>query len=216
MLLALVGAPACSKSKPSAGKSPAPTSAGPVKAGFKAVAVQAVDAGDRPQARDKANQVAAQVVDLVNSYYTVAFIDPAKWGNGQHASLPDLFTADVKGQVGSQLQGLALGDLAPRIASVKPDREEVQVKVWVNDDDMSAPLAAVSTVFEATAEAKSKPDGPVKISHTMNALLAADGGGYRIAGGTAQLKADTSAGAMGAGGRGIDRTVSLGMQELPR
>jgi hypothetical protein len=216
VLLALMGAPACSKSKPSAENSPSPTSGGPVKAGFKAVAVQAVDAGDRPQARDKANQVAAQVVDLFNSYYTVAFIDPAKWGTGQHASLPDLFTGDLRGQVGGQLQGLALGDLAPRIASVKPDREEVQVKVFVSDGDMSAPLVAATTLFEATAQAKSKADGPVKISHTMKTLLVPDGGGYRIAGGTAELKADTSAGAMGARGRGIDRTVSLGMREMPR
>ena len=216
MLLALVGAPACSKSKPSAGNSPSPSSPGAAKAGFRVVAVEAVDAGDRPQARDKANQVVAQVVDLFNSYYTVAFIDPAKWGNGQHASLPDLFTGDVRGQVGSQLQGLALGDLAPKITSVKPDREEVAVKVFVNDGDMSAPVVAVNTLFEATAEAKSKADGTVKISHAMKVLLAPDGGGYRIAGGTAELKADTSAGALGPAGHRIDRTVTLGQAEAPR
>jgi hypothetical protein len=216
VLLALLGAPACSKSKPSAVNSPSPTSPGAAKAGFKVVALEAVDAGDRPQARDKANQVAAQVVDLFNSYYTVAFIDPAKWGNGQHATLPDLFTGDVRGQVGSQLQGLALGDLAAKIASVQPGRQEVAVKVFVDDGDMSAPVVAVNTLFEATAEAKSKADGPVKISHTMKTLLAPDGAGYRIAGGTAELKADTSAGALGPGGHPIDRTASLGMSELPQ
>jgi hypothetical protein len=212
MLLVLMGAGACSKGKPSAeGGSPSPASPGAEKAGFKVVAVQAVDAGDRPQAKDKANQVAAQVADLFNSYYTVAFLDPSKWANGQHTGLADLFTGDVKGQVGSQLQGLALGDLAPKITSVKPTREEVHVKVFVDDGDMGAPVVAVNTFFEATAEAKSRADGTVKISHTMKTLLASDGGGYKIAGGTADLTADTSAGAMGPAGH---RTVSLGTPSM--
>ena len=212
LLLLLVGATACSKGKPSAETgSPSPASPGAEKAGFKVVAVQAVDAGDRPQAKDKANQVAAQVADLFNTYYTVAFLDPSKWANGQHSGLSDLFTNDVKGQVGSQIQGLALGDLAPKIDSVKPTREEVHVKVFVDDGDMSAPVVAVNAFFEASAQAKSKADGTVKISHTMKTLLAPDGGGYKIAGGTADLAADTSAGAMGPAGH---RTASLGASAM--
>lgn len=209
LLLVLVGAPACSKSKPSADKAPSPTPAAAAKAGFKATAIQAVDAGERPQANEKANQVAAQVVDLVNAYYAVAFIEPAKWVNGQHTALPDLFTGDAKGQVGGQLQGLALGDLAPKITSVKPDKEEVHVKVYVTGDDLSAPVVAVNTFFEATAATKTKADGPVKISHKLMALLAPDAGGYKIAGGTAELKADTAVGALGP----IDRKASWGAQQ---
>jgi hypothetical protein len=209
VLLVAVGAPACSRGKPSANTLPSPTPAAGAKVGFRATAVQAVDSNNRPQANDKANQVAAQVVDLVNAYYGVAFVDPAKWVNGQHTGLPDLFTADSRGQVGAQLQGLALGDLAPKIASVKPDKEEVQVKVYVSGDDLSAPVVSVSTVFEATAVTKTKADGPVKISHKLMALLIPDAGGYKIAGGTAELRADTAAGALGP----IDREASLGSRQ---
>ena len=208
VLLTAAGASACSRSKPSAERSPSPTPAA-AKAGFKATAIQAVDPSDRPQANEKANQVAAQVVDLVNAYYAVAFIDPAKWVNGQHTGLPDLFTGDVKGQVSSQLQGLALGDLAPKITSVKPDREEVHVKVYVTGDDLGAPVVAVNAYLDATATAKSKADGPVKISHTLRALLTPDAGAYKIAGGTAELKADTAAGALGP----VDRSASWGVQQ---
>jgi hypothetical protein len=126
-----------------------------------------------------------------------------------------MFTGDVRGQVGSQLQGLALGDLAPKLARVEPGREEVHVKVFVSDADMSAPVVAVNTFFEATAEAKSKADGEVRISHTMKTLLTPDGGGYKIAGGTAELTADTAAGAQGSSHL-LDRTVTVGALRMPQ
>jgi hypothetical protein len=202
----LLGATGCSRDdKSSGGKKPSP-SAAPSVAAFKATSIQAVDPGDRTQANEKANQVAAQVVELINSYYAIAFVDPAKWGEGQHGDLAALFRDDVKAQVPAQLQGLALGDLAPKLTKVTPSKEEVAVRVYVTGDDLSTPVVFIATAFEGSAEARSKDDGPVKVTHSLNVLLTPDAGGFKIAGGTAELHADTGAGAIGP----IDRSVSWG------
>jgi hypothetical protein len=196
LLLVLIGAPACRKEKPSAKKSPSPSpTAGATGAAFTATAVQASDAADRPQATEKANQVAPQIVDLVNTYYTAAFIDPEKWGGGKHGDLAAVFSGSVQGQVAGQIQGLALGDLAPKIKSVKPGKQEVTIKVDV-EEDLSTPVITAVTLFEATAQTKNKAEGPVKIVHQLRMFLVPDAGSFKIAGGTAELKADSEAAAM--------------------
>lgn len=203
----LLGAAACSRDDgtPEPGDpSPSAAAVGPVA--FKATSVTALDAGDRPQANDKATQVAAQVVELLNSYYTIAFTDPAKWGGGTHNELPALFREDVRAQVPAQLQGLALGDLSPRLTSVAPGKAEVSVKVLVTGDDLATPAVHVVTAFEGSAEAKSDDDGPVKVTHSLNALLTPGGGGFQIAGGHAELRADSPAGAIGS----IEHSASWG------
>jgi hypothetical protein len=203
----LLGAAACSKDDgtPAPGDaSPSAAAAGPVA--FKATSVTALDAGDRVQANDKANQVAAQVVEFLNSYYTIAFTDPAKWGGGTHAGLAGLFREDVRAQVPAQLQGLALGDLSPRLESVTPGKAEVAVKVFVSGDDLATPAVQVVTAFEGSAVARSDDDGPVKVTHSLNALLTPGGGGFQIAGGQAELRADTAAGAFGS----VEHSVSWG------
>jgi hypothetical protein len=209
----LVAAPGCNKKddkgKPSADKSPSPGATeegGKPAAAFKATLVEAVDGADRPQATEKAKQVAPQIVEFVNSYYAIAFVDPAKWGDGQHPELAGLFAPDVQGQVGGQLQGLALGDIAPKLTSVAPGVQEVAITVFVNGDDLATPFIAVTTQFQATGEAKTKEDGPVKIVHVLNAFLVPDGGSYKFTGGGAELHADTEAQAVGP----VDRAVTFG------
>ncbi|MGH2722481.1 MAG: hypothetical protein ACRDJO_12905 [Actinomycetota bacterium] len=203
----LLGAAACSKDdgKPAPGEpSPSAAAVGPVA--FKATSVTAVDAGDRAQANDKANQVAAQVVEFLNAYYTIAFTDPAKWGGGAHAELANLFREDVRAQVPAQLQGLALGDLSPLLESVSPGKAEVAVRVLVTGDDLATPAVHVVTAFEGSAVAKDEEDGPVKVTHTLNALLTPGGTGFQLAGGQAELRADTAAGASGS----VEHSVSWG------
>jgi hypothetical protein len=97
-------------------------------------------------------------------------------------------------------------DLSPRLESVAPGKAEVAVEVFVSGDDLATPAVHVVTAFEGSAEAKSDDDGPVKVSHTLDALLTPGGSGFQIAGGQAELRADSPAGAMG----GVERSVSWG------
>lgn len=176
-------------------RSPSPDAA-PATVSFNATAVQASDAADRPEANAKATEVAGKIVDLMNRYYAIAFVDPEKWSGGQHPELAQIFADAVRAQVAGQIQGLALGDLAPRIKVVRPDRQDVSVKVDV-EQDISTPVVSAVTRFEATAETQDEGDGPVKIVHELRVLAAPAGGSFAIAGGTANLTAASPSGALG-------------------
>lgn len=161
------------------------------KVAFKVGEIRGIDAQDRPEAGARAQEEAARVVTLLNSYYAVAFVDPQKWQGGAHPELAALFTPEVHGQLGPQLGALALGDLAPKISKLKPSKQEAPKLTFLIEADLSAPHAVVTTIFEATATAKQKAESPVKVVHTATLYLIREGDAYKIIGFKTNLVADT-------------------------
>lgn len=171
---------------------PARKKAPPVpKVEFKVGEIRAIDAQDRPQAGGKAQEEAARVVTLLNSYYAAAFVDPAKWQGGAHPELPSLFSPDVHAQLPPQVGALALGDIAPKISRIRPTKLEAPKLTFFIEADLTAPYAVVTTIFEATATAKVKAESPVKIAHTATFWLRSEGDAYKIMGFKTHLVADT-------------------------
>jgi hypothetical protein len=173
---------------PKSGGKTQPPQAG--EADFK-VEARAVDPKDRPDAGQKATDAGTKVAKLLNDYYTIAFLDPDKWEKGTHPDLKSLFTTDAQGQVGANLGGLALADIAPQLESVTGTKQEAKVSFSV-DDDGSLPVGVATVTFEATGTPSKGKDGPVSISHNATFWLALDGDSYKISAYTTELKADTA------------------------
>jgi hypothetical protein len=161
------------------------------KVAFKVGEIRGIDAQDRPQAGTRAQEEAARVVTLLNSYYAVAFVDPSKWQGGTHPELPALFSPDVHAQLPPQVGALALGDIAPKISRLNPSKQEAPKLTVFIEADLTAPHAVVTTIFEATATAKAKAESPVKIAHTATFWLRWEGDAYKIMGFKTHLVADT-------------------------
>jgi hypothetical protein len=162
-----------------------------LKVAFKVGEIRGIDSQDRPEAAQRAQEGAAKVVTLLNSYYTLGFVDPAKWQGGAHPELASLFAPEVHGQLAPQLGALALADLAPRISKVTPSKQEAPKLTFMIEADLSAPHAVVTSIFEATATAKQKAESPVKVVHTATFWLGWDGAAYKIIGFKTNLVADT-------------------------
>ena len=177
---------ACRAELPRVGKGPAPA-----RADFKILETRAVDVQDRPEAAQRAAEAGPVVQKLLNEFYTGAFIDPDQWANGTHDSIKGLFTGPAQAQLGPNLGGLALADLAPRIRSVSPTKQEAAKLTFMAEEDLSLPIGLVNVVFEADAEAKERQDNPVKIIHHAIFWLAREGDAYKISAFQAALKADT-------------------------
>jgi hypothetical protein len=177
---------ACRAELPRVGKGPAPD-----RADFKILDTRAVDVLDRPEAGQRAAEAGPLVQKLLNDFYTGAFIDPDQWGDGTHESIKGLFTGPAQGQLIPNLGGLALADLAPRISTVNPTKQEAAKLTFMAEEDLSLPIGVVNVVFEADAEAKEREDNPVKIVHHAIFWLIREGDTYKISAFQAALKADT-------------------------
>lgn len=212
VVAALTLAPACTKGKPRKPSAKPTASPATTQASFRAGQVRAVDAGDRQEANGAAADAAAKVIDVVNSYYTIAFLDPNRWSRGAHPDLASLFTAETQAGVGPNLQGLALAELAPKVSQVEPMKQEASLIKVVIEQDLSAPVAVVTTVFEGMAKTENRSEGPVKIVHTAALWLIRQGDSYKIHAFGAELKANSTgqAGALGSLGLPFHRSVTWG------
>src|SRR5438067_297849 len=103
-----VGLPGCSKAhkpaappKPSASAtpSPSPSPTAGAQADFHAEGVAAVDAQNRAASNDVANAASRKVLDVIDAYYNIAFLQPSRWAGGGHPDLPGLFSDDAKASV---------------------------------------------------------------------------------------------------------------------
>lgn len=178
----------------------APRRAEPPKgaADFKAREIRAVNPSDRPEAQAKATEESARVIAMLNGLYSAGFIDRAKWSGGSHPDLPGFFTAEARPQVAYNLGALALADLAPQIKAVLPSRQDARISFFV-EDDLSTPVAVVSTSFEATATPARGKD-PISVVDNGTFWLVKEADAYKIYAFSTELKADsqTRRGAFGA------------------
>ncbi len=185
-LVALV-ASGCTKHKTQAGQSPGaspPASSSPQKfhADFKIGGVRAVDAQDRaPQANNTANDVARKVVNLVNTYYNNAFIDPGLWEGGFHSKLVGLFTDEAKPSVAPNLDTLALARVSTTLKSVEPKVQTLGTVSVLIEKDFGVGYATVSTHFEAIGT-PTDSNGTVDVIAQSAQFMVAVSDGYRIAG----------------------------------
>jgi hypothetical protein len=179
--VAVLALPACSKSKKPAGAKPSPTaaarpSASPTKpptiqADFHPDSVAAVDAQDRPSSNNVAIDASKKVIDLINSYYNIAFIDPSKWDGGLHPDLPSLFSDDAKTSVAPNLQALALDALAGVLSKVQPNVQKAAAIRVLVEPNQTASYAAVTTHFDATGTHVAAGAQPVHIIHDFQILV---------------------------------------------
>jgi hypothetical protein len=173
----------------------------PANAAFKAAAVVAPDPQDRAEAAQKAQAESAKITTLLNNFYTLALLRPARWAEkpGENKdqkpaaeALTDFFTDDAKGSVAGNIAALALTDLGARLDRVDPTKQDATKISFDVEPDLSLPFAIATVSFEATGKAKKKPDDPVKIVHTATYWLALQGDNtYKILAYNAELKADT-------------------------
>ncbi|GAC1373735.1 MAG: hypothetical protein NVSMB32_17140 [Actinomycetota bacterium] len=184
--MVLLALPACSKSKakpaaasPTASASPSPRSES--QAQFVLAGVRPVDAQDRESANPVANEVAAKVIGIVNSYYNVAFVQPSHWVSGTHPDLPGLFTPDAAASVGPNLQALALGAQAAPLARVDPTAQTSGDVAVLIEPNLAPSYATVSTHFEGTGVPGATSGTTVHI--TVDAQFLVDvAAGYKISG----------------------------------
>jgi hypothetical protein len=161
------------------------------KVAFKVGEIRAMDAFDRAESPQKAQEQAGKVVELLNSYYTIAFVDPAKWHGGAHPELANLFSPEVHGQMAPNLGALALADLVPKLTKLTPSKQEAPKLTFLLVADFSAPFASVTSIFEGMATAKLKAESPVKVTHTATFWLLREGDAYKVIGFKTNLVADT-------------------------
>jgi len=154
--------------------------------------VRAVDSQDRPQANQTAIQASNQVVAVLNSYYNIAFLQPKRWGGGTHPDLAGLFTDEAKHAVAADLQTLALGSVAPRLARVEPSKQTAGAISVLIEPDLSGSYAAATVDFEGTGRPTASGEGPIKIVQTGQFMFARVGGDYKIAGYDLHLTEETT------------------------
>ncbi|MGH2771477.1 MAG: hypothetical protein ACRDJF_13310 [Actinomycetota bacterium] len=192
LLVALVALGTCAPNGPGPG-SPGPGGKAPPapQASFTAGEVRAVDARDRSEASAAATEEAGKVIDLLNSYYSVAFVDPKRWGKGKHPELVGLFTDEARASVAPNLDGLALADLATALKAVSPSRQEATRVSFEIEENLGSLYAVATVAFEGTGTARAKKDGPVAIGHNAIFWLAKQADVWKIAAYQTRLKADT-------------------------
>jgi hypothetical protein len=187
--LAVATLAGCSKSHPSAKGStspthspspkPSPASTAPPSADFSTQGVRAVDPQDRAASNTAANNAAKQVLNLIDTYYNTAFLQPSNWGNGTFPTLSSLFTPDAGGSAAANLQALSLGPLATQIARVNPSTETTNVVSVLIEPNGNPSYATVTTRFQATTQ----PVGtaaPVTILQSAQFMI--DATSFKIAG----------------------------------
>lgn len=149
------------------------------EADFQLGEVRAVDPQARPDSGDKASVEAPKIAALMNSYYSAAFLDPAKWQGGQHPELAALFTAEARPGLAANLGKLALADLSQQIERVVPQKQSVDKVTFFVEDDGSLPIGVATVSFEGIAEPSGEgPDVP--IAHGAHYWLQREGEGYLI------------------------------------
>jgi hypothetical protein len=158
---------------------------------FQTGEVRAVDAKERGEASARAAEEAAKVVELLNGYYSITFVDPKRWDGGKHPDLGALFAEEARASVAPNLGGLALAELAPKLKSVSPSRQEVPKVSFEMEDNLDSLFAVATVAFEGTGAARARKDGPVAIQHNAVFWLAKQADAWKIAAYQTQLKADT-------------------------
>lgn len=157
------------------------------EAAFQLGEVRAIDPQNRPDSPQKANDEAAKVVALINSFYSSAFLDPAKWQGGAHPDLAALFTAEAQPGLQANLGILAMADLSDRIESIESKAQQVHKLTFFVEDDGSLPLGVATVTFEGVAKPADGDDANIK--HSAHFWLQREGDTYKISAFEAVLQA---------------------------
>lgn len=149
------------------------------EADFQLGEVKAVDPQNRGDSGAKASAEAPKVAALMNTFYSSAFLDPAKWQGGTHPDLAALFTAEAQPGLAANLGNLSMSDLSDKIESVESKRQTVDILTFYVDDEGNLPMGVATVIFEAVG----KPSGSgedVNIKHQANYWLQREGDAYKI------------------------------------
>ncbi|MEO7804874.1 MAG: LCP family protein [Actinomycetota bacterium] len=159
------------------------------RADFKVMEVKVADPLDRgiqPAADIKL------VTDLVNGYYTAAFLLPSV--------VTSTFTAEAQPQAITNLDTLTIGGLGKDIKRMVASVQEITRASFFVENDSSIPQAIVEMRFEAKATMKPERGGkqslkrsPTNIVHTAKFWLQKHEGAFQISAFAADLKADSIA-----------------------
>ena len=163
----------------------------PPTANFAVEAIGGIDARDRPETAAKAEAEAKNIKKVVDAFYTVAFVDPAKWVAGKHPELVALFATEAQSSVATNLGSLALTDTAPLVSKVKITDQRITKVAALFEDDFLASHAVATIAFSAIATAKAKSQQPIDVTHSMTIWLRPEGEGWRIYAYSSDLKADS-------------------------
>lgn len=160
------------------------------RANFTAGEVRVLDSGEKPEATAAGKGQALEILSFLNAYYNAAFLDPKHFRAGARDLLP-LFGPDAQPNVAPNIEALALGDLALKIARVKPTKQLVERMSLLLEIDQSVSGAVVTILFEGLGTRKAEGAPAVKIEHRATLWLSKGPEGYKITTFAAQLKADS-------------------------
>jgi len=158
---------------------------------FKPAEIVALDPKDRPEARQKADQLATTAMSLIDTFYDTAFVDPRLWMGGAHPGLASLFTQEARIRLQGDIEALALGRLAPQLTGVRVLRQQAPKITFLFEDDLSAPVVLVSTEFSAQGIPRGAGRAPLDISHSGDFWLSDESGAYKIYAYSVRLEAGT-------------------------
>lgn len=177
LLLLLLGLllGACSSEEPEPEPEPEPEIP---NAAFLLAGVETLDPLARPESPVMALERAAEIVELINDFYDIAFLDPERWDGGEHTGLADFFTTEAAADLPENLGNLALGELAGEIERVEPVTQDAERLTLYADDDGELSLGVITIVFQGVGE--TEREVPVRIGHVAHYWLEQVDGEYKI------------------------------------
>lgn len=158
--------PACgdaSRPGPGGGGEPEPEE---VSADFERQDVFTIDPLERQEAVQKVlRQEAPKVIEMLNSLYDAAFVDPELWEDGAHPAMFEYFSDESRGQAQQDIESLALGAVAADLERVEPTQQEAERITLYVLEDLGTPIGLVTVHFEATGIPEDEDQPPVEIVH---------------------------------------------------
>ncbi|MGH2635100.1 MAG: LCP family protein [Actinomycetota bacterium] len=101
--------------------------------------------GDVP-ARD-VREPARAVQRTMTELYSVAFVDPSAWADGEFPTLPALFAGVARDQAERDLRSLTLGNVARQLDAVRPRRARLDLR-FLTDAERRPVVAVADMRFE--------------------------------------------------------------------
>lgn len=160
------------------------------RAHFMSGEVRILDADGQPEGVAAGNILANEILSFLNAYYDAAFLDPKHFRAGAR-DLLNMFDQASQPNVAPNIEALALGDLAAKIARVRPTRQRAERLSLFLENDRTVSGAVVTAVFIGLGARKEKGAPQVKIEHRATFWLTRGPEGFKITTFEAQLKADS-------------------------
>lgn len=172
----------------------------PSRSAFQTLEIRGVDALNRPEASQRANEQGARIVVALNDMYTHAFLRPRRWAPPASPTpaavepedrLAGFFSADARPTLDANIGALAIADLGRRFTRIDPTKQVISKISFQVEEDLSTPFAVATLGFEARGSTRVAAEGPVAISHTATYWFIDEGDAFRIYAYSAELKTDT-------------------------